>query len=215
MADDDGGSSSSSLLLRQHVIAEGPQLLRYNATAAYIPHLDYMEDLTGRRLFNFDSAGTGSNRYATILFYLNDVTAGGETIFTKAATTTTPPSDEKKDPQQLQEAIIRDLRASLSSEIELEHGSWQENMTATCRSSGFAVKPRRNKAILFYNQVGKPLDDAFCGGAFSVTTMFKKLIIFCLVVAASRRHGEPRIRARSLSRPWGIEIGRQLMDLVQ
>jgi hypothetical protein len=163
MASDDGGSSSSSLLLRQHVIAEGPQLLRYNATAAYIPHLDYMEDLTGRRLFNFDSAGTGSNRYATILFYLNDVAAGGETIFTKAvAATTPPPSDEKKkeDPQQLQEAIIRDLRASLSPEIELEHGSWQENMTATCRSSGFAVQPRRNKAILFYNQVGKPLDDA-------------------------------------------------------
>jgi 2OG-Fe(II) oxygenase superfamily len=148
---------------REH-IAEGPQLLRYNTTAAYIPHLDYMEDLTGRRQYNFDSAGTGSNRYATILFYLNDVEAGGETIFTKAAhddgESSVPPEmtseSSESSSSHLQEAIIRDLRAA-SPEIVLEHGSWQENMTATCRSRGFAVKPVQNRAILFYNQVRRKL----------------------------------------------------------
>lgn len=114
--------------------------MRYNTTAAYKPHFDYMADITGRRLFNFDSEGTGSNRFATILFYLNDVEEGGETVFTKANET----------PDDVKEAIIQELRAS--SDSGLEHGSWEETMTATCRS-GFVVKPTQNRAILFYNQV--------------------------------------------------------------
>jgi 2OG-Fe(II) oxygenase superfamily len=122
-------------------IMEGPQLLRYNTTAAYKPHFDYMADLTGRRMFNFDSEGTGSNRFATILFYLNDVEEGGETVFTKATET----------PDHIKEEMIQELRAS---ETGLKHGSWEENMTATCRS-GFVVKPKQNRAVLFYNQVNK------------------------------------------------------------
>jgi len=62
--------------------ADGLQILRYNQTTAYINHLDYIESDSIDH--DWDSAGTGTNRFATILLYLTGVDDGGETFFPEA-----------------------------------------------------------------------------------------------------------------------------------
>lgn len=39
------------------------QVLRYNKSQAYVAHYDYLESADGH---NFDSAGLGTNRFATV-----------------------------------------------------------------------------------------------------------------------------------------------------
>eukprot|EP00606_Chrysophyceae_sp_TOSAG23-5_P000655 GSChrysophyteH2.ASY1.ANO1.802.1 assembled CDS len=56
--------------------ADGIQVLRYNTTNCYVPHLDYIT-----YLHDYDSASGGSNRFVTIFLYLSDVEEGGETVF--------------------------------------------------------------------------------------------------------------------------------------
>ena len=65
--------------------ADGLQILRYNMSTAYIPHMDYL-DVTDLTEHDFDSALKGGNRYATILLYFttHGDKAGGETVFTEA-----------------------------------------------------------------------------------------------------------------------------------
>ncbi|KAL6749839.1 hypothetical protein V8C86DRAFT_2832280 [Haematococcus lacustris] len=54
---------------------EGIQVLRYEDGQKYSPHHDY---------FSFDGAdNNGGNRMVTVLMYLSDVIAGGETVFPK------------------------------------------------------------------------------------------------------------------------------------
>mmetsp|Transcript_50011 Transcript_50011/g.150449 ORF Transcript_50011/g.150449 Transcript_50011/m.150449 type:complete len:346 (-) Transcript_50011:820-1857(-) len=43
-------------------MTDGLQVLRYNKTTAYVPHLDWIDDPGRRQEHNFDSAGIGSNR---------------------------------------------------------------------------------------------------------------------------------------------------------
>ena len=66
--------------------SDGLQILRYNLTTAYIPHMDYIDDPQRRLRHNYDSAGQGGNRFGTILLYMSDLDedAGGETVFTEA-----------------------------------------------------------------------------------------------------------------------------------
>jgi hypothetical protein len=48
---------------------------------AYTPHMDYLHDRTGEDPFDYDSAGKGGNRFATVLLYMTDLpeSGGGET----------------------------------------------------------------------------------------------------------------------------------------
>jgi len=65
-------------------LADGLQILRYNRTTAYIPHLDWIDDSPSQP-HDFESGGLGSNRFATILLYFTDPPdeeSGGETVFT-------------------------------------------------------------------------------------------------------------------------------------
>merc|ERR1712150_202765 len=50
--------------------ADGLQVLRYNQTNAYKSHDDY-----------YESRKVGTNRFATILIYMNDLDEGGELYF--------------------------------------------------------------------------------------------------------------------------------------
>lgn len=97
-------------------VVDGLQVLRYNASKAYIPHVDFLDDNGGGH--DYDSARqgvapqhaperdlvgdtswmytrilpitlcntclkyccAGSNRFATVFFYLSDVEEGGETV---------------------------------------------------------------------------------------------------------------------------------------
>jgi hypothetical protein len=123
------------------------QTLRYNASGAYIAHLDWVDgsgaaaaagatatagpdsgakgggddkdqestkggkngkptkDKKGSVVgeggaHNYDSANSGTNRYATLLVFLNDVPEGGETVFTavSAATALKSGADKKEAP---------------------------------------------------------------------------------------------------------------------
>jgi hypothetical protein len=71
---------------------DGLQILRYNVSTSYNSHLDYIEDRSGQLEHDFDSSGTGGNRFATILLYMSDLGPddGGETVFPKVWPPTLP-----------------------------------------------------------------------------------------------------------------------------
>jgi hypothetical protein len=97
---------------------------------------------------NFDSAGQGGNRFATILLYMTDLGErdGGETVFTEAW----PPGQDLADRVQKDEAI-RHLRESGDGKM-LEENSWEEEMVAMCRSR-LAIRPYAGRSVLFYSQL--------------------------------------------------------------
>jgi hypothetical protein len=111
-------------------LADGLQILRYNLTTAYTPHMDYLEDNTGAEIYDYDSSGKGGNRFATILMYFTDLEdgAGGETVFTKAW-----PSDVAEEDRVPLKMAIQQLRDSGDASM-LKRGSWEEEMTAMCRT---------------------------------------------------------------------------------
>ncbi len=127
---------------------DGLQVLRYNKTTAYIPHLDWIDDHHKKEEHNFDSAGVGSNRFATILLYMTDLKEGdgGETVFTHGW----PPGQPESERVEFGDALAA-LRASGDVEGLLAHGSWEEKMVARCRSR-LAVRPHSSRAVLFYSQ---------------------------------------------------------------
>ena len=129
-------------------MADGLQILRYNLTTAYTSHLDYLEDRAGTESYDYDTAGKGGNRFATILLYFSDLGErdGGETVFSRAWS----PGVAEKDRVQLKDAISQ-LRASGDAPM-LKKGSWEEEMTAICRTR-LSVRPHATRAVLFYSQV--------------------------------------------------------------
>ena len=126
---------------------DGLQILRYNISKAYNSHLDWIEDKTGELEHDFESGGTGGNRFATILMYMSDMGPedGGETVFPKGW----PPHQDPSERVSTKDALAN-LRASERGNV-LEHGSWEENLVAQCRSR-LAVRPHSSRAVLFYSQ---------------------------------------------------------------
>lgn len=141
---------------------DGLQVLRYNKTTAYIPHLDWIDDYHKKEEHNYDSAGIGSNRFATILLYMSDLGEGdgGETVFVKGW----PPGQSEEERVQLKDALAS-LRESGDVTGLLKEGSWEEKMVANCRSR-LAVRPHSSRAALFYSQNpdGSPDEDSLHGG---------------------------------------------------
>jgi hypothetical protein len=126
---------------------DGLQVLRYNKTTAYIPHMDWIDDPGKKNVHDFDSAKLGTNRFATVLLYMTNLgeNDGGETVFKKGWPVGLP-AEERRQRQD----VLQELRKT--GEVDfLKEGSWEENMVADCRSR-LAVKPHAGRAVLFYSQ---------------------------------------------------------------
>ncbi len=80
---------------------DGFQILRYNLTTAYIPHMT----LPVASLTTTSPVPKAGNRFATILLYMSDLGEhdGGETVFAKAW----PHGQDEKDRVQLPEVSVR------------------------------------------------------------------------------------------------------------
>ncbi|CAM9615338.1 unnamed protein product [Ectocarpus sp. 12 AP-2014] len=117
--------------------ADGLQVLRYNESQAYVAHFDYLESAEGH---DFKSEGLGTNRFATVVLYFNDVREGGETVFTHA-----PGIDHHLVPDT--KVPVREVLENL----DLPRGGWEEKLLLQCRRH-MVVAPKRGQAVLFYNQ---------------------------------------------------------------
>ncbi len=77
--------------------SDGLQVLRYNLSAAYVPHYDWISPSgeVNNNDHDYDSSnGRGTNRFLTIFLYLSEVEEGGETVFTSAPPLGTSASDQ-------------------------------------------------------------------------------------------------------------------------
>ena len=97
---------------------EGMQILRYRRGQLYEPHYDYFTDKKNLRWYG--------QRVATVLMYLSDVEAGGETVFPKHGAWIEP--DEM------------DVRGRSNSQS-----------ASQCARGKLHVRPRRGDALLFHN----------------------------------------------------------------
>jgi 2OG-Fe(II) oxygenase superfamily len=128
---------------------DGLQILRYQNAQAYIAHHDYLQVKNSKDdPYDYDSAKAGGNRFATILLYMTDLGEkdGGETVFEEGLRPgfSELPA-ETRAVQLLRESGDRNLAI-------LEKDSWEETMTAMCRSR-LSVQPREGRAVLFYSQL--------------------------------------------------------------
>ena len=99
---------------------DGLQVLRYNKTTAYIPHMDWIDDPGKRQRHNFDSSRLGTNRFATVLLYMTNLEEGegGETVF-KSAWPNDVPEEERVNTGEL----LNQLRAN-GEVSSLKENSW-------------------------------------------------------------------------------------------
>ena len=107
--------------------------------------MDWIDDPQKREQHNYDSSGVGTNRYATILLYMSNITEGGETVFKKAWRNDVPQSQRKS-----RQVSLEELRKDGTVDL-FERGSWEESMVADCRSR-LAIRPYPARAVLFYSQ---------------------------------------------------------------
>ena len=130
-------------------LADGLQVLRYNASKAYVAHTDYLNHPPGVDPKDMDPAVGGSNRLATLFLYLSDVTEGGQTVFPsidRPDIDSHPVLAEYLETKSIQGDDVQALRDAVTSE-----GSWEHNMIRDCYSK-LAVKPKKGRAILYYSQ---------------------------------------------------------------
>ena len=110
---------------------DGLQILRYNETTAYNSHMDWMQPSLSS-IDDYQSYGTGGNRFATILLYLSDMNEneGGETVFPKAPV----------DPTTTRET---ELQVSISFVVlRLNYTIWMSTMpTASLQIASSLLSP--------------------------------------------------------------------------
>jgi prolyl 4-hydroxylase len=132
-------------------MVDGLQIVRYNTSKFYNEHMDYLDAANASPDNSMDHATGGTNRYATVFFYLNDVPEGGQTGFTKAAHL----SDEdlaKLTPEirpLLSSHKIEYNSSKLSANLGRNYGM-ENNMVKKCHEN-LSVRPKKLGAVLFYN----------------------------------------------------------------
>eukprot|EP00752_Nemacystus_decipiens_P008301 g7421.t1 len=117
--------------------ADGLQVLRYNQSQAYVVHYDYLESAEGH---DFKSEGLGTNRFATVVLYFNDVQEGGETVFTHM------PGIDHHDLPDTKVPV-----GEVLENLDLPRSGWEQKLLLQCRRH-MIVEPKRGSAVLFYNQ---------------------------------------------------------------
>jgi hypothetical protein len=110
-----------------------------------------------------DSAGSGSNRYATLLLYLTGAEEGGETVFTSVSTAALAaqrryssalnPVPQTPTPLSQQAVVDASGGASTAEGTGPEAGSGLQWLTTLCQArSRLTVRPKKGQALLFYTQ---------------------------------------------------------------
>ena len=130
---------------------DGIQILRYNISKAYDLHEDYFlpED---DEAMNFDVPSGGTNRYLTVMLYLNDVKKGGQTVFPLSPNGTNPSKNN---------------RSNLIPSTKNETTTWEQNLTKKCEDgNSLSVEPTKGAALLFYSldQYSIPDKNSLHGG---------------------------------------------------
>lgn len=121
--------------------ADGLQVLRYNATQAYIEHVDYLDAPRNVDAAALDpSKPGGANRFATVFFYLSDVAKGGETHFPKARVEYGDTTANDTDPGSGDDDDVDDAAFFGGVFDALGENAWQRRLAAGCRVG------RRNRA---------------------------------------------------------------------
>jgi len=155
---------------------DGLQVLRYQNGQAYTSHADYLDNSNNEN-YDYDSAGVGGNRFATILLYMTDLGErdGGETMFKYGWPEGTTVEQKRVPIVQ----TVQSLRES--GEIGLlKQGSWEEEMMGYCRTR-LAVRPRAGRAVLFYSQDPDGKEDKFANhGACPVLNGTKWVSASCV-----------------------------------
>jgi prolyl 4-hydroxylase len=123
-------------------MADGIQILRYKPKQAYIGHHDYFP--TGQSDdFNWDPKAGGSNRFATVLLYLSDVSEGGGTVFTLKPNATAMDANKDKSLDELVGGSDAEKMFGKNSQ------DWEKDLVKTCFTN-FRLLPKKGDAILFY-----------------------------------------------------------------
>ena len=137
------------------VLEDGLQIVHYGVGKAYIPHHDYFPILEpGQELeqpHNFDPARHGSNRFATVFLYINNVKEGGQTVFPSLETSYC--KREGANCTRPGEMEFVDLETGVSDDAELQKNNrtWEARMIDQCYSRR-AVHPTKGAAVIFYSQ---------------------------------------------------------------
>jgi len=114
---------------------DGLQIVRYYPGQGYNTHPDYFEPSRGvAEDFDFNPYSGGSNRFATVFVYLNDLADedGGFTVFPRA-------------PSIVPKRNVPDEALNM-----FQPHTWQSRVTEKCYSS-LAVPPKLGTAALFYS----------------------------------------------------------------